>query len=122
MATGLISHDPSQSSQSPLNPSKGIYRNLQDSTGENQNTVTSFPTFLQNSVAFSKGHPFRFGYPPVDNVTYKDLSYEIFIELINKTSWHLRRLVVSLEDKLEKDQKFYYIEKARVRSNLKFRR
>lgn len=102
----VISHDPSQSSQNPLNPSKGIYRNLQDSKGMDQVPSDSF----------------KFLYPPVDDIKSKDLSYEIIIELINKTSWHLRRLVVSLEDKLEKDQKFYYVEKARVRSNLKFKR
>lgn len=30
-----------------------------------------------------------------------DLSYEVFMELINKTDWLLRRLVLSLEQKLE---------------------
>lgn len=38
-------------------------------------------------------------YPPLSRVRASDLSYEIFMELINKTDWLLRRLVVSLERK-----------------------
>ena len=95
----VISKPPGKILQSPLNPLKGIYRNLEDS----------------NKTLFN------FGYPPVDALRAESLTYEIFIELINKTSWHLRRLVTSLEDKLNRDQKYYQVEKARVRSNLKFR-
>lgn len=81
--------------QNPLQSSKGLYRNLQD---------------------------FRFNYPPVDNLQAQFLTYEIFIELINKTSWHLRRLVVSLEEKLVADQKYYQVERARIRNNVAFHR
>lgn len=59
---------------------------------------------------------FQFGYPPVDTLAVSDLTYEPFIELINKTDWHLRRLVAALEDKLSADQKSYQVEKARIRS------
>ncbi len=65
---------------------------------------------------------FAFLYPPVDDLRIENLTYEIFIELINKTSWHLRRLVVSLEDKLNRDQKFYEVERARIRSGLSWKR
>lgn len=61
-------------------------------------------------------NPFKFLYPPVDNLNPKSLTYEIFIELINKTDWHLRKLVESLERKLEKDNKYYQVEKLRLRN------
>lgn len=68
-----------------------------------------------------KGSPksFKFLYPPVDNLRADDLTYEIFLELINKTDWHLRRLVESLERKLSKDRKYYQIEKARIRGRVR---
>lgn len=39
-------------------------------------------------------------YPPLNIFQVRDLTYEIFIELINKTDWLLRKLVESLERKL----------------------
>ncbi len=45
-------------------------------------------------------HPLAVLYPPLNNFLVKDLTYEIFIELINKTDWLLRKLVESLEKKL----------------------
>jgi len=85
--------------QNPLKPSigsKGYYRNLEEFTGK----------------------PFRFGYPPVDDPAPKVLTYEIFIELVNKTDWHLRRLVESLERKLSQDRKSYQVERARIKGKL----
>lgn len=61
---------------------------------------------------------FTFLYPAVDNLHPSDLTYEMFIELINKTDWHLQRLVISLEEKLSDEQKYYQVERARIRSNL----
>ena len=58
-------------------------------------------------------------YPPLKKVRAQDLSYEIFFELINKTDWLLRKLVESLEKKLNQDQKAYQIERARIKSNLR---
>lgn len=78
--------------QNPLKSLKGNYRSL----GE------------------FRGKPFEFGYLAVDNLKAQNLTYEIFIELVNKTDWHLRRLVESLETKLNKEQKFYQVEKARI--------
>jgi len=46
------------------------------------------------------------------------LTYEIFIELINKTDYLLRQLVVSLENKLNADHKGYQIDKIRIRRKL----
>ena len=37
----------------------------------------------------------------LEEIRGQDLTYEIFIELINKTDWLLRRLVLSLENKQE---------------------
>ncbi len=70
---------------------------------------------IYTAVADAK-RSFPFGYPPVDTLASSDLTYELFIELINKTDWHLRRLVASLEDKLSVDQKSYQVEKARIRN------
>ncbi|GEM_PF-3842603 len=62
------------------------------------------------------GHPY---YQPLSTLNSKDLTYEIFIELINKTDFLLRKLVESLEKKLSTDQKYYQVERARIRD--KFR-
>lgn len=96
----------------PIDSSKGLYRNVEE------------PRHVYTAVAGPLQHPvnsFKFLYPPVDDLRAQNLTYEIFIELVNKTDWHIRRLVVSLEDKLNRDQKFYEVEKARVRGNTKFR-
>lgn len=109
--------DPASSKlpQNPLNPSKGFYRTLQDSTGKSDPVASDpIPQIPLNS--------FKFLYDPVDNLDPHALSFEIFIELVNKTDWHLRRLVVSLEDKLAQDQKFYQVEQARIRGNVSWRR
>ncbi len=58
-------------------------------------------------------------YPPLAKVRAEDLTYEIFIELINKTDFLLRKLVESLERKLSTDQKYYQVERARIKE--KFR-
>jgi hypothetical protein len=56
----------------------------------------------------------------VDRFDPESLTYEVFIELVNKTDWQLRRLVESLGSKLSQDQKFYKIERARIEE--KFRK
>jgi len=58
-------------------------------------------------------------YPPLKKIRSEDLTYEMFMELINKTDWLLRKLVESLEKKLANEQKSYQVEKARIQSNLK---
>lgn len=74
---------------------------------------------LEEFRGWSPLKSFKFLYPPVDNLQAADLTYEIFIELINKTDWHLRRLVESLEKKLESDRKYYQIEQVRLRKKIK---
>ena len=57
-------------------------------------------------------------YSPLAKVRAEDLSYEIFLELINKTDWNLRKLVESLEKKLEEGQKYWQVEQARIRGKI----
>jgi len=47
---------------------------------------------------------FKGNYRNLEELKGKDLTYEIFIELINKTDWLLRKLVASLEMKIQKDK------------------
>lgn len=109
----VISHPPASPGDSasggrgnipwgPLSSSKktkGDYRKLKDIKG--------------------RGRRFRFGYTPVDEMKAGSLTYEIFIELVNKTDWHLRRLVESLEEKLGQERKSYQVEKSRLKGKLK---
>lgn len=90
----------SEGNFSSLKEFKGSYRNLEEIRGK----------YPLNS--------FKFNYPPVDNLRANQLTYEIFIELINKTDWNLRKLVESLEKKLAHERKFYQVEQARIRSRI----
>lgn len=107
---------------------KGNYRNLEEHKGSN-NSINSFNSPLKSSSApltFSTKKPpdsdriFLYTplstlYPPLAKVRAQDLTYEIFMELVNKTDWLLRKLVESLEKKLSHDQKYYKVEQARIR-------
>lgn len=62
------------------------------------------------------GHPY---YQPLITLDPKTLTYEIFMELINKTDYLLRALVESLEKKLNEDKKGYQIEQARIKDKFK---
>lgn len=55
----------------------------------------------------------------IGKVKVTDLTYEIFIELINKTDWNIRKLIESLEKKMNADQKFYKVEKMRIYEKFK---
>ena len=44
----------------------------------------------------------------LERVETENLTYEIFIELINKTDWNIRKLVESLEKKMSQDKKTLY--------------
>lgn len=77
---------------------KGSYRKLEESRG-----ITEF----------------KFNYPAVDNLDPSKLTYEQFIELINKTDWHLRKLVESLEEKLNSERKGYKIEQSRIKGKIR---
>jgi four helix bundle protein len=99
---------------------RGIYGKLEESSKSQilALTASQLPTFSFKNPLKS----FTFLYPPVDDLNVHQLTYEIFIELINKTDWNLRKLVVSLEDKLARDQKYYQVEKARIRGNARWNR
>lgn len=56
-------------------------------------------------------------YRNLKDIKGRDITYEILIELVNKTDYLMRTLVVSLESKLGNDQKYYQVEKARIRGN-----
>lgn len=58
-------------------------------------------------------------YPPLKKVRAKDLTYEIFIELINKTDYLLRTLVESLEKKLQDNRLGYQIAQAKIKDQIK---
>lgn len=58
-------------------------------------------------------------YSPLKKVLASDLTYEIFMELINKTDFLFRKLVESLERKLSEDKKYYKIEKSRIEETFK---
>lgn len=88
---------------------RGLYRSLKESRERNINTV-QIPL-----------NTHKFLYDPVDSLKAEELTYEMFIELINKTDWNIRKLTESLEKKMKNEQKSYQIEKLRVRSNLKLR-
>ncbi len=60
-----------------------------------QNPLNSF-RILYFPLKSSKGF-----YRTLEDLKGNELTYEVFIELINKTDWLLRRLVLSLEQKLE---------------------
>lgn len=63
--------------------------------------------------------PLTILYPPLAKVRAENLSYEIFLELINKTDYNLRVLVESLEKKLNDEKKGYQIEQARIKDKFK---
>lgn len=92
---------------------KGININLRVIKGPNRSRGETWgePT--------DPGHPY---YQPLTTINPQALTYEIFMELINKTDYLLRALVQSLENKLNQEQKFYQIEKARIRGNIRGQR
>jgi four helix bundle protein len=79
-----------------LKDNKGDYRNVEENKS---------PSYTPIDVL----------YPPLKKVVAEDLTCEIFIELINKTDFLLRKLVESLELKLSQDQKGYKVGQAKIR-------
>ena len=49
------------------------------------------------------------------------LNNETISVVTNKTDWNLRKLVESLEKKQNSEKKYYQVEKARIRGNIKGR-
>lgn len=99
-------YSPQESSNSSLQETKGDYRNGKKPS---------------ESDSVFQYRPITVIYFPLSKVLATDLTYEIFIELINKTDYLLRVLVESLEKKLAQNQMAYKIEQARIRDNIKGR-
>lgn len=83
------------------NEFKGFYRKLKEIRIRRGYTQSPLVTF-------------KFLYKPVDDLNAREITYEMFIELINKTDWNIRKLIESLEKKLNIDQKYYQVEKMRT--------
>lgn len=89
--------------------------------------LKSFNESLKSPLKDSKGNLKEFKgfqnlevlYPPLASLRPEDLTYEIFLELINKTDYLLRVLVQSLEKKLEADQKGYQIDRLKLKGKVK---
>lgn len=111
---------------------RGIYGDFEESKKyTNYPRNQSYPPSPQQSFSLKSQSSrysetplksFKFLYPPVDDLEVEKLTYEICIELINKTDWNLRKLVESLEDKLDREQKYYQVEQARIRGNARWKR
>src|SRR3989338_2175703 len=100
---------------------KGDYRGIEeDREGSGAQKRTGSGRTVRCFEKDFSYRPLTILYPPFTKITANDLSYEIFFELINKTDWLLRKLVASLEKKLDGEQKWYQIEQARIRD--KFRK
>ena len=79
--------------------------------------------FKGPSKGMTKGEPTEPDHPyfqPLNTLNPKTLSYEIFMELINKTDYLLRVLVQSLEKKLKENKMGYRLDQERIKE--KFRR
>lgn len=61
-------------------------------------------------------HPY---YKPLSTLTPKTLTFEMLYELCNKTDFLLRKLVGSLEIKLNQDKKAYKLDQARIKERIK---
>ena len=95
-----------------IEETRGSYRSLKETNKRGKQPPESDQSFAYR--------PLSILYPPLSKVRAEDLTYEIFMELINKTDYLLRKLVESLEKKLASDQKAYQIDRARIRD--KFRK
>ena len=96
---------------------------LRDDKGENLRENISLYQPLTSLIV--KGEPDEPSHPyckPLKTLNPFFLSYEIFLELINKTDYLLRKLVGSLEEKLVDEKRGYEIARAKIRDRLNWRR
>lgn len=101
------------------NSLKEVKGNLEDviddvSTNNPQYTAKSF-----TPRAIPGYTPLDILYLPLKQLKVTDLTYEMFLELINKTDFLFRSLVESLELKLSNDQKHYKVEQAKIKDAIK---
>lgn len=95
-----------------LRDSKGV---LKETKGNIPLNSSNHPLKPSNSpIRDFTYHPLTILYPPLNKIRAENLTYEIFLELINKTDYLLRQLVISLEKKLGDDQKGYQVEQIRL--------
>lgn len=99
----------------PTSSLKNVSIDLKDWHEALKKSVISTPSLKSSKLPLNSS---KLTYPPLEKLVANNLTLEIFIELINKTDWHLRRLVESLEKKLLSERKGYQIQKARIRDNL----
>ena len=108
-------HPPLTSSNPTLNSTQSQYKprglNGLALTPNQKQSPTSDNQFLYT--------PLPILYPPLKKVQSTDLTYEVFIELINKTDFLLRTLVESLEKKLQDNRLGYKIAQAKIKDHLK---
>lgn len=99
---GFLKSNPSSTLKNTLHINLRVIKGLQKGKAKGEPT--------------NPGHPY---YQPLKTLKPNSLTYEIFMELTNKTDYLLRKLVESLEKKLDQDHKSYKIEQSRIRSKLK---
>lgn len=95
---------------------------LKDFKGGLEEVKGSSSTILYNPLKSSNLNPedkFAYRditdlYPPLKKIKGEDITYEIIMELINKTDYLTRNLVISLEKKLNNDKKYYQVEQIRL--------
>lgn len=88
---------------------EGLEDNLKDKLKEN--VRGKLEDRLEEQFAY---HDITELYPPLKKIKAEDLTYEVFMELINKSDYLLRKLVASLEEKLAKEQKYYQVEQVKL--------
>ncbi|MBI2613480.1 MAG: four helix bundle protein [Candidatus Levybacteria bacterium] len=93
---------------------------LKDTKGDIKEKVMPGKKAPPDSDSLFLYRPLTLLYSPLSKIKARDLTYEIFIELINKTDYLLRVLVQSLEKKLQEDKKAYLLDQERIKE--KFRR
>jgi len=93
---------------------------VKDVKGELKDSRGNYRSVKEEGKKSWDYRPLTVLYPPLRDVSAKDLTYEMFIELINKTDYLLRKLVESLEKKMYNERKGYQVEQARIRD--KFRK
>lgn len=93
---------------------------LEEIKGNIKEIITTGQKKSPDSDSLFLYRPLTILYPPLSKVRAQDLTYEIFMELINKTDYLFRVLVQSLEKKMQEDKKGYLLDQERIKE--KFRK
>ena len=84
-----------------------------------KNSLNSLPAQAGSRILYFPLQRNKGGYRTLKDIKGQDISYEILMELINKTDWNLRKLVESLEKKLDDERQFYKVEQLRIKDKAK---